>query len=181
MISNRIRNDYFNWIYEMMCDGLDESYYKLFDYLYNCQFVWTIPEDASRAIDGKNFRYQFGYLYSISRSTIDETFGNSPCSVLEMLAALAYRCEDTIMSNTKLGDRTAQWFWSMLSSIGISNQTDEVFNASLVGHKIYIFLNRTYKKNGKGGAFTIHDKSKDMRRVDLWYQMCYYLNELDGD
>lgn len=181
MISDRILNDYFTWIYETMCEGLDESFYKLFDFLYNCQFTWSIPEDASRAVDGKNFRYQFGYLYEIPRSVIDETFGDAPASVLEVLAALAYRCENSIMTNTKLGDRTAQWFWSMLASIGVSRETDDDFDALRVQHKIHIFLNRTYKPNGKGGAFTIHDKSKDMRRVDLWYQMCYYLNELDGD
>lgn len=177
---NRITRDYFNWIYDSMCDGLDKSYYKLFDFLNECQFTWIIPKDASRAIDGINFRYQYAYIYNISREIIDSSFGNTPCSVLEMLAALAYRCENTLMSNTHLGDRTAQWFWGMLASIGVSRESDDSFNVSLVQHKIYIFLNRKYDRNGKGGAFTIRDRSKDMRQVDIWYQMCYYLNELNG-
>lgn len=181
MISNRIASDYFDWIYDMMCDGIDESYRQLFEFLHHCQFTWIMPEDASRSADGIQFRYQYGYLYDIPSSVISDTFGDSPCSVLEMLAALAYRCEDSIMCNTEFGDRTAQWFWGMLASIGISNQADSVFDVAYVKRRIFIFLNRKYKKNGRGGAFTIHDSTKDMRRVDIWYQMCYYLNELGGD
>ena len=40
------------------------------------------------------------------------------------------------------------------------------------------FLQRKFKKNGEGSLFTIRDPSKDMRNIDIWYQMCAYLNEV---
>ena len=84
------------------------------------------------------------------------------------------------MSDSTYGNRTKTWFWSMMRSLGLDNMDDECFNALEAGHILYIFLNREYDKNGRGGLFTIHDPRKDMREVEIWYQMCFYLDELIG-
>ena len=36
---------------------------------------------------------------------------NKTCSVLEMMIALAIRCEEHIMDDPDVGNRTGQWFW----------------------------------------------------------------------
>lgn len=180
MISNRIENDYLDWMYEMMCEGFEDSYREIFQYLNLVEFVPTIPMDENRSEDGRNLRYRFGYEADIPTYEITETFGDRPCSVLEMMIALSIRCEEAIMSDSTYGNRTKTWFWSMMRSLGLDNMDDECFNALEAGHILYIFLNRTYDKNGRGGLFTIQDPRKDMREVEIWYQMCFYLDELIG-
>lgn len=180
-MSNRIEDDYFEWMYDMMCgDITDQSYREIFEYLNLVEFVSVIPMDENRAEDGINLRYRYAYENDLPSFKIMEAFGGKPCSVLEMMIALSIRCEESIMQNSVYGDRTSEWFWEMMHSLGLENTDDECFNALEAGHIIYIFINRRYKKNGEGGLFTIHDPRKDMRTVEIWYQMCFYLDELVG-
>lgn len=180
MLSNQLYSDYFAWMYDMVCSEVSKSYIRLFDYLNKVQFTAIIPMDYNRAEDGKNLRYAFGYSTGIPSFHISENFEGLPCSVLEMMIALAKRCEDSIMSDTHYGNRTGVWFWTMMDSLGISDMSDENFSAIKVGHVMYRFLNRTYDPDGTGGLFTIHDKTKDMRNIEIWYQMNFYLEELTG-
>jgi len=180
-MSNRIESDYFVWMYDMMCNGIeDRSYFELFNYLNMVEFVPIIPMDENRAEDGRNLRYRYAYEANLASHDILEAFGGKPCSVLEMMIALSIRCEEAIMQNSDYGDRTSEWFWEMMKSLGLLYMDDSCFNMSEVGHILYIFMNRLYKKNGQGGLFTIHDPRKDMRKHEIWYQMCFYLDELVG-
>ena len=38
------------------------------------------------------------------------------------------------------------------------------------------FLDRDYEPNGKGGLFTIKNCRQDLRKVEIWYQLCWYLD-----
>lgn len=180
MLSNQLYTDYFAWMYDQVCPDVPETYYKLFDYLHHTEFTVIIPMDCNRAEDGKNLRYDFAYENDISSKDISETFGNMPCSVLEMMVALARRCEDNIMANPKYGDRTSVWFWTMIETLGLDDMDDMHFSSMKVSHAVYRLLNRTYKKDGSGGLFRIHDDTKDMRQIEIWYQMNFYLDELVG-
>ena len=180
MLSSQLYSDYFAWMYDMVCSNISESYTKLFDYLNQTQFVAIIPMDTNRAEDGRNLRYTFAYENGIPSHLITETFDGLPCSVLEMMVALAKRCEDNIMANTHYGDRTGLWFWTMIETLGLRDMTDDNFNPSKVSHAMYRLLNRTYSPDGSGGLFKIHDRTKDMRQIEIWYQMNFYLDELVG-
>lgn len=180
MISNRIRNDYFNWMYDMVCVNQSKTYYELFRFLDQVEFVAVMPMDINRAEDGRNFRYRFGYETGVPSYQISDSFGPSPCSLLEMMVALAHRCEEQIMRDSKYGDRTNVWFWEMVKTLGLGEMYDGNFEPLTASHIVYTFLNRGYKPNGQGGLFKIHDNSKDMRQIDIWYQMCFYLDEVVG-
>ena len=41
-----------------------------------------------------------------------------------MMIALAIRCEEHIMDDPDAGDRTGQWFWSMLVSLGLGSMDE---------------------------------------------------------
>ena len=181
MISNRIINDYFNWMYDMVCINQSKTYYDLFQFLNQVEFVAIIPMDTNRSEDGRNFRYRFGYETGIPSYQITDSFGPTPCSVLEMMVALAHRCEEQIMRDTNYGDRTSIWFWGMIQTLGLDDMYDGNFDSLRASHVMYRFLNRTYEPNGRGGLFEIHDGSRDMRQIDIWYQMCFYLEETEGE
>ena len=103
---------------------------------------------------------------------------DGPCSVLEMMIALAIRCEENIMDDPNIGDRTSQWFWGMVVNLGLGSMVDCRFDKQFVDETIRIFLNRKYAPNGNGGLFTIRDCDKDLRKVEIWHQLCWYLDKI---
>lgn len=182
MTKEDLINDYVNWMYDLVCTdtyspGL--SYHKLFGYLYNTPFDYSMPMDGNRSEDGVDLRYRYGRMNNIPDCVTASYLDDRPCSLLEMMIALAIRCEEHIMEDPDIGDRVGQWFWDMVVSLDI-NMPDSRFDYAKADEIMDIFFTRTYAKNGKGGLFTISDPSKDMRKTDIWYQMCFYLNEMLG-
>ena len=80
------------------------------------------------------------------------------------------------MYDIDIGDRTSVWFWNMIDNLGLSDMSDAHFNQPYVDDVIFRFLNRDYLPNGQGGLFTINNCSEDLRNVEIWYQLCWYLN-----
>ena len=81
------------------------------------------------------------------------------------------------MDNTEYGNRTDQWFWSMVTSLGLGSMNDERFDKVCASDVIERFLDREYKPNGKGGLFTINDCEDDLRDIEIWIQLCWYLDK----
>lgn len=181
-ISTRIKDEYFEWMCGLIHDSRyakhNTSYRQLLRYLNDVDFTYTISMDDNRAGDGIDLRYRFGYEFGYEDPAIATYLDNRPCSVLEMMVALAVRCEEHIMSDPDIGDRTGQWFWSMIHSLGLDIMTDNQFDIYYVEEAVDRFLNREYERNGKGGLFTIKNCDRDMRSVEIWYQMCMYLNSI---
>ena len=178
---NDLKKRYFEWMYKLACDRQytnGESYHKLCHALDEREFVYSIPMDANCFDHGIEFRYRFGYEKHISDSEIASELDIRPCSLFEMMVSLAFRCEEHIMSNPELGDRTSLWFMDMLHSIGIDHLTDSNFSQREFDMAIDILLDREYEPNGKGGLFTISDPRRDMRTADFWYQAMWYLSEV---
>lgn len=180
--AEELRWTYLNWLCDKVYDDRygTMKYDKMFVYLYETPFDYTLPMDGNRAEDGVNLRYRFGRENRIPDYKIASFLDDRPCSVLEMMVALAVRMETHIMDNPDVGDRVGQWFWDMIVSLDI-NMPDSRFDYHHADRVMDIFMNRKYKRNGEGGLFTIHDPSKDMRTTEIWYQMCFYLNEMIGD
>jgi hypothetical protein len=95
-----------------------------------------------------------------------------------MMIALSIRIEEDIMDDDEYGNRIGQWFWEMIVSLGLGSMTDEHYDEVYITDVIDCFLNRRYEPNGKGGLFTIRDTKDDLRDVEIWYQMCWYLNSI---
>ena len=105
-----VKEEYFDWLYEYVTKGRahqNVSYRKLFKQLYETEFKFTVLMDINRAKDGVDLRYRFAMLKEDDRIV---KILDGPCSVLEMIIALAIRCEDSIMDDTRYGERTTQWF-----------------------------------------------------------------------
>lgn len=183
MNSKELNGEYFDWMYNLVCGDKrfkKLSYRKLLNYLHSVEFTYILEMDSNRAVDGLNNRYTFGDNQNYRNDIIDRYLNtrHNPCSVLEMLVALAIRCESHIMDDPDIGNRTGQWFWVMLDNLGVGPMHDDSFN---VGHAEYIisrFLNREYKCTGEGGLFTVNSGRQDLRYVEIWYQMCWYLNSI---
>lgn len=175
---HQIRSDYFEWMYNLMRGerfARAISYRKLFTVLHDTEFIYFVPHDENRAADGVALRRRYCLLEDCEDL---ECYLDGPCSVLEMMIALAIRCEERIMCDPDKGDRTAQWFWEMISSLGLSAMTDYNFDKRLVDNAIWKFLNRKYDTNGKGSLFTVRGWKRNAREAEIWHQLMAYLNSL---
>ena len=82
------------------------------------------------------------------------------------------------MTNPAMGNRLPQWFMEMLQSLGLDGMTDDQFDRHKVMVVVRRFMDGKYKPNGKGGLFTIPSCERDLRTVEIWYQMNWYLNSI---
>ncbi len=179
MTGNELFDRYFDWMYQLVVDDRysNKSYRKLFARLHDTEFTYTIPMDGNRAEDGIDLRYRFGREQNYSDAMIASFLDDRPCSVLEMMIALSIRCEEHIMDDPDIGNRTGQWFWGMLVSLGLGSMCDVRFDRYVVDRTLERFLDREYERNGEGGLFTVNN-GRDMRTTEIWYQMNYYLSEV---
>lgn len=175
---DRINDEYFEWL----CETVDSerfakqvSYRKLLVHLHNIEFTWFVPNDDNRADDGIQLRRRFALHRDDLRL---QRYLKGPCSVLEMMVALALRCEEWIMDDAQLGDRTGQWFWGMIHNLELSSMRDSKFDRDYVDDVVARLLNREYEPDGRGGLFTVRHCNYDLRTVEIWVQLSWYLGSI---
>ncbi len=176
-------NEYFDWMISLIDGGRPRrrSYDILLSALYNIEYISFLPMDANRMADGMALRRIFEYETGIQFFSEEEK--REPCSMLEMMVALARRCEISIMDDPDEGDRTGLWFWNMIRSLGLIEFTDTKYKANMeyatncVSSNIDSFLNQSYEYNGSGGLYTVKNPPDDMRKQEIWTQMHWFLNE----
>jgi hypothetical protein len=175
-----IKEKYFNWICELIdhteCDD-ETSYTNLLYFLDDVDFTYELEMDQNRMEDGIDLRYRFGYDMGYSREIIEDNLDDRPCSVLEMMVALSIRCGEDFMDDIDEGNRTGEWFWNMIESLGLDTMTNINYDEKYSNMVIRKFLKRKYAPNGKGGLFTVKNPKTSLRDVEIWYQMMEYLDE----
>lgn len=181
MTRKTIESEYFRWLCNLVCENRyskEFSNEKLLARLHNTEFIYLIPRDRNRADDGIAMRWKFAitYGYEDNYDQLRDIL-NGPCSILEMMVALSLRCEE-FMDDPDVGNRTKQWFWGMIVSLGLGSMSDARYDERTVDINIDRFLNRNYEPNGKGGLFTLRHCDYDLRDVEIWCQMCWYMDSI---
>lgn len=181
--SNGIYGDYDYWILNLADEWLQEirqenRYFNLVRQLHSIEFKYIINADYNRYCDGIDFRLVF------AENSSDYTYRDiylylqdSPCSVLEMMMGLAYRCENEIMVDSDVGEEPNKWFYAMIENMGLDEFNDNEYDPDDVLDIVNKMMYREYAPDGSGGLFRIKNSSVDIRKAEIWYQMCWYLNE----
>lgn len=183
MESMELNNRYFLWLCDKVnapryADRPEPSYNQLLVHLQFKNYRYSIPMDANREGDGENLRYRFATETGLDDRIVASLLDIYPCSVLEVLVALAVRIEESLMYDPDLGNRTGMWFWDMISNMGLSGMTDSYYDQQYVDSVLDKFLDREYEPDGSGGgAFIIKHRNEDLRNVELWCQMAWYVDE----
>lgn len=173
-----VRQEYFEWLYGIVCSGKNKSYHYLLDQLFSTEFQYTNPMDSNRVADAIELRYTWGRECGYADYIIARTLDNYPCSVLEMMVALSIRCEETIMSDPSYGDRTSKWIWVMLRNLGLDTMDDDNYHDEQIAYNLERFMDRDYDSDGSnGGMFVVSNPRADLRDTDIWYQAMWYLTE----
>lgn len=178
-----MRDEYFEWIFSLVSDTRHPavmSFRKLLTHLFNIEYYVhpSAPLDKNRASDGRDLRYRFGRQAGYDDRFIEAHLDIYDCTVLEMILALAIRCEEDVMDNAEIGDRTSQWFWIMIVNLGLGGMTDVRYDPDIVDEVIRKFLEREYEPNGKGNIFYVRNAEEDLRTLEIWNQMFLYLNNI---
>lgn len=130
-------------------------------------FISLVEYDENRALDGLELRREYEETEGLSLSS-------GPCSVLEVLIALARRMAyieyDPVVGEE---EHINIWFWDMLTNLGIDPDLDNDRNID----KIILWIERKFERNGRGSPFPLQNPVADQRKVEIWYQMQAYLAE----
>lgn len=180
MRNEDLKSLYFKWLCSIVSDNRyskQVSFKKLLTRLHETEFIFLIPLDENLASDGVDLRYRFALAQGYDPDYVEDEL-DGPCSVLEMMIVLSLHCEETIMDDPQMGDRTGQWFWGMIVNLGLGSMLDSRFDSDYVDDVIETFLYREYEPDGKGGLFRIRNCERDLRDVEIWYQLCWYLNTI---
>jgi hypothetical protein len=189
MYEEDIEQGYFEWLCQLAGVEREEgSYWLLFGELHRKKFFSPIERDGNREADGHELREQ--YMSEIGFTKYLDISEIEGCSVFEMMLGLAYRIAyemDTLKEpyNDDEGrlKSVRYWFWVMIYNLKLDLYSDDKFviNNGMysVDRILETLLRRTYNRNGSGGLFPLKRSTVDQRKVELWYQMCAYLNELE--
>ena len=176
---------YFRWLTGFVADEQHKvspsdnyGYFTLLWFLSRKPFKYSIDMDSNRYEDGIDMRYRFAMENNISTSEVASQLDIRECSVLEMMVALAVRCEEHIMADDEKGNRTALWFWEMIESLGLSTCRNNAVYEPFVDICLARFMNHEYDRSGAGGLFTVKDPYKDMRTMEIWDQAMAHLVEV---
>jgi hypothetical protein len=177
MIDMPLDEAYFTWLYSQVGSvklrNLSKSYWTLLRMLYEKEFTWDerrMAKDGNRAEDGKDLRLQF--MREKGMTVTDAAWLHMPCSVLEMLVALAFKIA------FQGGGEQDERFWEMIENLGLLECNDAYPpNPEIVDQILDKVIDRDYAPNGAGGLFPLPEPVKDQRGVELWYQANAYLLE----
>lgn len=158
---------YLSWLYSQVAvvrtRKSSKTYWGLLRQLYSTPFVWSVPNDENRSIDGLCLRQEWG-------GEEDEEWLAMDCSFLEMLIALSRRAE---FQSEESADH---WFWRILDNLGFTDYNDrEGVADDLVAVRLRVVNQRLYEPDGYGGMFPMRDTPHDQRYVEIWYQLCEYI------
>jgi len=136
--------------------------------LYNKEFVYLIPHDDNRAVDGKDLRREFVADLGINP---DPGWMNMGCSMFELMISLGRNLSELTE------EHPGAEFWELVENLNLEQYNDHVL---IPENRISDILDeviwRTYRKNGRGGLFPLKGRpAQDQTKVELWYQLNNYV------
>lgn len=166
---------YYRWLTGML-PGWEETHSRLLWALYLTPFKYVVAMDENRQGDGLALRTRYGWQRGLSPEALDILRYEHRCSVLEVMIALALRCEEEYMTHYEDENPVGQWVGPMIESLGLAGYDDQHWNPMAVEEIIERFLERDYSPDGLGSLFYIPGAEEDLRQVEIWYQMLTWIN-----
>ena len=157
-------SDYYLWLDSLVNDG---DHDVLIRYLYEHPYRWQFILDENRAAGGINLRRNYAYENGIDIQDV----GYGPCSILEMLIALADRMTELIPGDL------FNCFYILLDNLGLTQFRDSNFDERKVNYILNVWLDRSYDAAGEGSLFPLRNYDGDCRTLDTWGQMNAWIAE----
>lgn len=166
---------YFDWL----CTHIwippgDKTYDGLLKLLWEKEFIWVIGNDDNRIQDGRDLRdYYLNMLDPTDRKSHDLTHVDA-VSTLEVLIGVASRVAFLVDENPRT------WAWKLIENLRLDRFPDPLDRRKIdrVNDMLDILIWRTYRSDGLGGFFPLKHPKRNQKDVEIWYQMCDYIEEI---
>jgi len=156
---------YLRWLKQQVAvENNHKDYHDVLERMFQTEFVWLpqIWSDEDRVQDGLYLRYEFGVKFE------------EPCSVLEAMVALSRRLEFIV------GGTAPGWAWQFMINLRLDHFHDPVSPRRMnqVADILEDLVYRNYAKDGTSGFFPLKDPDRDQTKLEIWYQMAAYVDEI---
>jgi hypothetical protein len=157
---------YLGWLGSQVRVDNYKSYQGLYANLLAKEFVWLIPNDDNRIADGLEVRQEFQGETGVRIE--------GPCSVFEVIIGLSRRLE------FMAGGEASGWAWQLICNLELHKQQDPVGprKAIKIDGILETLIWRNYDPDGTGGFFPLAWPEADQKKVEIWYQMSAYVEEI---
>ena len=172
--NQQLTEDYLRWLEPQLQDGysdLDKRYWDLLCLMFETEFIPILDRDKNRVADGHDIRVEFARKERLQPNRLDHI---GPISFLEVLIALSRRMA------FNGGGNAPGWAWHFLNNLELHRMSDPLTPAKRrrAMEIMDTVIGRTYFPDGRGGFFPLLQPDDDQTRVELWYQMNFYIEEL---
>lgn len=171
----RLPEAYLEWLEPQLRDEHSENgktYSDLLIIMWQTEFTWSIGNDDNRLADGLELRNEFasGFGPTVRRGMEDL----GPCSFLEVLIGLSRRLEFAA------GGSAPGWAWHLVTNLELDRMSDPLSDAKKrrVHDILETVIKRNYRPDGQGGFFPLAFPDEDQTRIEIWYQMHAFIEEL---
>lgn len=156
---------YLRWLGKQVRPDRDIEYDDLYAILHSKEFVWIVPNDDNRISDGMDIRDNFFSKRGVLLQG---------CSVLEVIIGLSRRLAFLADGEPEI------WAWTLICNLELRRMSGHIgeTRSDAIEEILERFIWRTYDSDGTGGLFPLANPITDQRRIELWYQMCAYVNEI---
>lgn len=177
-MSGPLDESYFRWLYGQVADTRTSvrrrTYWGLFRILYSKEFTtFVVPNDANRSEEA---RYELRHEFLRENGLrADREWMELGCSVLELMVDLSR------LLAFEAGGKPPYWFWRLVENLGLLRYNDAYRRLPRVhiDHILEDLIHRRYNPNGLGGFFPLREPPRDQRNTELWYQLNYWVLELE--
>jgi len=171
--------EYFGWLTSQIAVENSKSYNELFERMHNLEFVWTVPNDDNRVQDGLELRHEFltTVIHRTENPLAADLQFNKGASILEVLVALSRRVAWIA------GGDAQHWAWNLIENLRLERSFDPLTKGkrNRIENVLHNLVWRTYDWNGAGGFFPLNEPGEDQTKVEVWYQMNAFVNEIDEE
>lgn len=168
-MTNDLLDTYLGWM-EPQTGTLSQprTYSDLLHLMMWKEFVWLVPNDDNRIADGLDIRREFFQKTGL-KGDLD-----MPCSVLEVLVGLSRRL------SFAAGGEAPGWTWQLICNLELHKMPDPIRRRKsiLVNEILETLIWRNYAPDGQGGFFPLIDTDVDQTKIEIWYQMAAYVEEI---
>lgn len=172
----RLPEAYLEWLEPQLRDEEGpKSYSDLLIIMWQTEYFMdssnTVENDNNRLADGIELRGEFSREFGVPRS---DMLALGPPSFLEVLIGLSKRLEFAA------GGSAPGWAWHLVSNLELHRMSDPLSEPKKrrVHEILDACIRRNYQPDGTGGFFPLAFPDEDQTRIEIWYQLHAFLEEL---
>ena len=169
-----LKEAYFHWLVYQVGEHerMRYTYWDVLRLMHDKEFVWIVSNDDNRMVDAMDLRVEFIREHRTREQYTQDHFGF--CTVLEVMIGISRRLSFAVNDDAEV------WAFVLLKNLGFKTAIDPLSHrkSRQINNRLDNLVWRNYNPDGSGGFFPLRNPMDDQTRVEIWYQMAAYINEM---